>query len=87
MSINNGEVPESNRVARFVLTATNLYQTTTLMVNATPNEDGSDFLTHAVAGTAADFPVEFSDPDNDDYTYTGELLVPLDDDMNRRKIR
>ena len=80
MSINNGEVAESDRMARFELTATNLSQTTTLMVNATPNEDGSDFLTDAVAGTEADFPVQFTDSDDDD-TYTGILEVALDDDM------
>ena len=80
ISINNGEVAESDRMARFELTATNLSQTTTLMVNATPNEDGSDFLTDTVAGTEADFPVQFTDSDDDD-TYTGILEVALDDDM------
>ena len=76
---NNGEVVESVGTATFELTATGLNATTTLDINATPAEDGSDFLSDSVADTAADFPVEFTDPDGDN-TYTGELRVTLDDD-------
>ena len=75
----SGDVAESNRTANFKLTATGLTATTTLMINATPAEDGSDFLTDAIAGTEAEFSVEFTDPDNDDI-YNGLLPVTLDND-------
>ena len=77
---NSGEVAESDRMARFELSATNFTQTTTVMVKGTPAEDGSDFLTDDIADDEDDFAVEFTDPD-DDNTYTGELLVMLDDDL------
>ena len=50
-----------------------------MSINATPAEDGSDFLTDSVADIAKDFEVEFSDIDGDN-TYTGELEVTLDND-------
>ena len=76
----NGEVAENAGSAKFMVSATRLFGSTpSLMINATPTEDGGDFLTDEVADIAKDFPVEFSDPDGDG-TYTGELSVPLDDD-------
>ena len=75
----SGDVAENIGTANFNLTATGLSATTTLMINATPAEDGSDFLTNAIADTPDDFPVEFSDSDGDD-TYTGTLSVTLDND-------
>ena len=61
----------------FKLTATGLrlYQSMQL------HEDGADFLTDEIAGTADDFNVEFRDDDGDD-TYTGKLPIALqiDDD-------
>ena len=77
----SGEVAESvtGGKANFKLTATGLSADTTLNVNATPAEDGHDFITNAVADTAADFAVDFSDPDGD-LVYTGELPIDLDND-------
>ena len=75
----NGAVAESTGTANFELTATGLSATTILSINATPAEDGSDFLTDQVAGTPADFMVEFSDSDGDD-NYTGQLPITLDND-------
>ena len=67
-----------------MITATRLFGSTpSLMINATPAEDESDFLTDSVADTPEDFSVQFSDPDGDG-TYTGELTVKLDDDEIRR---
>ena len=65
--------------AKFDLSANGLTQAETLMINATPAEDGGDFL---ASTTTADFSVDFSDPDGD-HTYTGELSVTLDNDSNR----
>ena len=80
IAADSGEVAESAGTAQFMITATGLTATTTLSVNATPAEDGSDFLTDAIADTAADFSVQLSDNDGDD-TYNGLLAVPLDDDL------
>ena len=44
--------------AKFDLSATGLTQAETLMINATPAEDGGDFLASTMT---ADFPVDFSD--------------------------
>ena len=52
-----------------MLSATGLSATTTLVINATPAEDGSDFLSDAIADTATEYSVEFSDSDNDNYLY------------------
>ena len=49
----SGGFGESANQAPFKLTATGLTSTTTLMINATPAENGHDFLTTEVAGTAA----------------------------------
>ena len=65
----SGEVAENAGPAKFMLAATGLTATTTLMINATPAEDGGDFLTDSIAETAEDFSVEFSDID-DDNIYT-----------------
>ena len=76
----SGEVAENVGSAQFMITATGLIGSTpSLMINATPAEDGSDFLTDSVADTPDDFSVQFSGPDGDG-TYTGELSVELDDD-------
>ena len=75
----NGDLAENAGPASFMLTATGLSASTTLSVNATPAEDGHDFLTDQVAGNAVNFPIPFSDPDGDN-TYTGILEVTLDDD-------
>ena len=77
----SGDIAENAGPAMFKLTATGLTATTTLSINATPAEDGADFLTDAIAGTADDFAVEFRDDDGDD-TYTGKLPIALqiDDD-------
>ena len=48
----SGDVAENAGPAMFKLTATGLTATTTLSINATPAEDGADFLTDAIAGTA-----------------------------------
>ena len=78
----SGDVAENIGMAEFNLTATGLTGTTTIMVNATPSEDGADFLTDAIADTAKDFPVEFTDPDGDS-TFNGTLSVTLDEDEVR----
>ena len=75
----NGDVAESTESAQFNLSATGLSGTSTLTINATPAEDGSDFLASTIEATAANFPVEFTDPDGDG-TYSGELSVALDND-------
>ena len=77
----SGDVAENAGPAMFKLTATRLTATTTLSINATPAEDGADFLTDEIAGTADNFNVEFRDDDGDD-TYTGKLPIALqiDDD-------
>ena len=69
----NGVVVESDAIANFMLSATGLLNDATLDINVTPTEDGSDFLTDAVAGTAADFSVSFTDPDSDG-TFSGEVV-------------
>ena len=51
-----------------------------LEINATPAEDGSDFLTNAIADSPDDFEVTFTDP-NKDSTFDGEFEVTLDDDL------
>ena len=79
IAADSGNVAESAGTAQFKLTATGLDSSDTLTINATPDEDGSDFLTDAVADTAADFMVEFTDP-NGDNIYTGELPITLYDD-------
>ena len=76
----SGSVAENAGPAKFKLTATGLTATTTLMINATPTEDGHDFLTYTVADSSANFPVEFSDQGNG--TYIGELSVTLDNDRD-----
>ena len=53
----SGNVGENVGPANFKLTATGLTVDTTLEINATPAEDGSDFLTDAVASTTSDFSV------------------------------
>ena len=63
----------------FNLTATGLTKNTTLSINATPAEDGADFLTDMIAGTEDDFDVEFEDNDNNG-TYSGKLPIALHDD-------
>ena len=73
------EVIENVGTAEFKLSTTGLTADTTLMINATPAENGHDFLTDAVAGIATTLPVEFTDPDDDD-TYTGEFSVSLNND-------
>ena len=75
----NGDAIESSGSAGFKLTATGLTATTTLMINATPVESGSNFLTTGASGTATNYSVEFTDPDGDN-TYDGELSVPLIND-------
>ena len=79
ITADNGEVTESNGTAQFNLTATGLEGAATLAIKATPTEDGADFLTDAIADSAANFPVQFTDPDGDD-TYSGILSVPIDND-------
>ena len=73
----NGETAENARSAQFMLTAIGLTNDTTLNINATPAEDGGDFLTDAVA-TDTNFPVEFEV--RSDGSYAGVLAVMLDDD-------
>ena len=81
MSADSGDVAENAGPAKFILTTTDLTTDTTLMINATPAEDGADYLANDVQGNPKDFPVEFTDLDNDG-TYTGELSVELDNDDN-----
>ena len=75
----NGEVAEHLGPAQFMLMATGLSGDTTLEINATPAEDGGDFITDTVA-SKADFSVPFTKSESDD-TYHGILSVTLDDDM------
>ncbi len=77
---NSGEVAESAGSAKFILNATGVTVTSpaSLVIRATPAEDGHDFLTDAVAGKEANFPVLFHDRGNG--IYSGELSVALDDD-------
>ena len=77
----NGEIIEDAGPALFELTATGLTADTMLSINATPSGvSGANFLETNVEGTAADFDVQFTDPDIDG-TYTGQLSLALDDDM------
>ena len=80
IAADSGEVFEDEGPAKFKLTATGLTADQTLMIQATPAEDGSgsDFLPDT-NGTS--FPVMFTDLDGDN-TFTGDLSVPLDDDSN-----
>ena len=73
----NGETAENARTAQFMLTAIGLTNDTTLNINATPAEEGGDFLTDAVASDT-NFPVEFEA--RSDGSYSGVLAVMLDDD-------
>ena len=82
IATDSGTAMENTGTARFKLSATGIFTDSTLMINATPNEDGGDFLTDTVAGTTADFPVQFSDSDGD-RIYTGELSVNLHNDLIR----
>ena len=77
----SGNVAENAGPAKFMLTATgfNNDSNLTLSINATPAEDGRDYLTDAVEDTADSFQVKFSDEDGDNI-YTAELPVTLDDD-------
>ena len=79
ITADSGEAAENAGTASFELMLTGLPAPTTLNINATPAEDGSDFLTDTIANTLASFSVPFSDPDGDG-TYTGELPVSLDND-------
>ena len=79
ISADSGDVVENAGPAKFILTSTNLTANTTLMINATPAEDGSDYLESDVQDNEEDFEVEFTDLDNDG-TYTGELSVSLHND-------
>ena len=79
IAADNGDVAESNGNAGFKLTATGLLTDSTLIINATPAEDGSDFLRSVIEGRADNISVTFTD-DDDDSTYEGELSIPLDDD-------
>ena len=76
---NSGEIAENAGPAKFMLTATGLTTSDILMINATPAEDGSDYLMDAIADTAEIFPVAFTDFDGDSI-YTGEIEVILDND-------
>ncbi len=73
----NGTIAEYAGPAQFMLNAFGITATTTLMIKATPAEDGFDFLPNA--GTEITQPVEFSDPDGDN-VYTGFFPIPIDDD-------
>ena len=75
----SGAVAENDRVAEFKLSAVGLTATSTLIIKATPAENGSDFLSNLVADTSAEYSVEFTDSDNDN-TYDGMLSVALDND-------
>ena len=66
-------------MARFILSATGLRLTRTLMINATPTEENTSFLSLEVANIAKNFPVEFTDPEGDG-TYTGLLSVDIQSD-------
>ena len=80
ITADSGKVAENAGPARFKLTATGLVSTETIIINATPAEDGSDFLTNEIADSPEDFSVRFTDPDKDS-TFDGEFEVTLDDDL------
>ena len=69
----SGGVGEIAGTATFNLTATGITSDTTLSINATPAESGSDFLTDAIADTAENYSVTFTDPDADTI-YTGHYI-------------
>ena len=75
----SGGAAENDGPAQFILTTTELSSTTTLIINATPAEDGHEYLSDEVANIPEDFSVEFSDSDGDG-TFTGLLSVALDND-------
>ena len=62
-----------------MLIARGLTATETIMIKATPAENGHDFLTDMIAGTEDPKDVVFTDPDGDNI-YTGLFPVTLDDD-------
>ena len=66
-------------MAKFILSATGLRLTRTLMINATPTEENTSFLPLEVANIARNFPVEFTDPDGDGI-YSGLLSVDIHSD-------
>ena len=75
----SGMVAENAGPAQFMLIARGLTATETIMIKATPAEDGHDFLTDLIAGTEDPKDVVFTDPDGDNI-YTGLFPVTLDDD-------
>ena len=75
----SGMVAENAGPAQFMLIARGLTATETIMIKATPAEDGHDFLTDMIAGTEDPKDVVFTDPDGDNI-YTGLFPVTLDDD-------
>ena len=79
IAADSGEVRENQGPAQFKLSATGLFSTTTLSINATPTENMGDFLAAADENVASDYSVEFSDADNDN-VYTGTLPVQLVND-------
>ena len=56
----NVDVIEREEPVMFELVAMGLTQSTTLMINYTPAEDGGDFLADAIQGKPAIHPVEFT---------------------------
>ena len=76
----NGGVAENAGPATFEISATGLTASTTLMINATPKEDGGDFIKDAYE-VATDFSVTFYDYDGDD-VYTGTLTLAVVDDQS-----
>ena len=77
----SGAVSENAGPAKFMLIGRGNVPTTSIMIKATPSEDGSDFLTDAVADTEIEIPVTFTDSDGDN-VYTGEFPVELENDDN-----
>ena len=77
----SGAVGENAGPAKFMLIGRGNVPMTPIMIKATPAEDGSDFLTDAVADTEVEIPVTFVDPDGDN-VYTGEFPVELENDDN-----
>ena len=77
----SGAVGENAGPAKFMLIGRGNVPTTSIMIKATPTEDGSDFLTDAVDDTEVEIPVTFTDPDGDN-VYTGEFPVELENDNN-----
>ena len=51
---------DSNQ-AKFKLTATGLTEATRLLINATPENVGNNFLSTSIAGVPAAYPVDFDD--------------------------